>query len=219
MRYETIIIEPLRDMLVAVTSFVPTLLIGLGVLVIGCIAVRLLHKVVGDLFNRIGLDKLADIVGLTDLMKNGGVKYKPSELLARGLHLALMVSVVIMTIRAFGLTVASEIIDSVFAYVPHLVSGAFILIVGMLVAKILSGFVYFTAKATDMPIPETIAKLTKWAVMLFISIKYLTEVGFFGLFTDVHFTHLVSGIIFAVALAFGLAGKDIASKYLDVFKK
>ena len=40
---------------------------------------------------------------------------------------------------------------------------------------------------------------------------------FFSLLEGTHHTIFIGGVVFALALAFGLAGRDIAAHYLDVF--
>jgi len=87
------------------------------------------------------------------------------------------------------------------------------------VAKVISSLVYVTAKNTDMPIPDTLKEVTKIAIVAYVAIIYLKEIGFVALFSGAHYTIFIGGIVFAMALAFGLAGKDVASRYLDVLKK
>ena len=108
------------------------------------------------------------------------------------------------------------IIDKLLAYVPNVISGAVVLIFGMLLAKFIATIVYIAAKNTDMPIPATLARLSKFAIVIYVSIIYLKEIGFVDLFVGANYTIFLTGIVFALALAFGLAGKDIASKYLGV---
>ena len=94
-----------------------------------------------------------------------------------------------------------------------------VLIFGMLLAKFVATIVYVTAKSTDMPIPATLARLSKYAIVVFVTILYLKEIGFVDLFVGANYTIFMAGVIFSLALAFGLAGKDIASKYLGVLER
>lgn len=219
MRYETLILNPLREMFVGVVDFIPTLFMALAILIIGWVVSRMITKLFVQLLRAIKFDKLVGDLGLGNVLKTGGVKEKPSTLIGCITYWVLMVMVLMMTIKAFGVTIASDFLDKIFVYIPSVVIGALTLIVGMLVAKVISGVVYVTAKNTDMPIPETLRELTKFAIVAYVTIIYLTEIGFLALFTGAHYTIFMGGIVLALALAFGLAGRDVASKYLEFLKK
>jgi hypothetical protein len=130
-----------------------------------------------------------------------------------------MVMVLVMSVKTLGITAASDLIDKILAYIPSVISGAVALIIGMLVAKFVGTLVYITAKNTDMPSPAMLARLSKWAIVAYVSIIYLKEVGFVDLFVGAHYTIFIAGIVFALALAFGLAGKDVAGHYLHAIDK
>lgn len=217
MNYELLISEPLKEMLTRVTNFVPTLLIALGILFIGWVVARFLRKGLNYLFKIVHFDKFIDVIGLSAVLRNGGIKQKPGELVSCIIYSVFMVMVLILTIKALGLTFASDIIDSVLSYIPKVIAGVFVLIVGMLIAKVMSSIVYVVGKNTDMPIPDTLARLSKWAIVTYIAVNYLKEVGFFSLFGGDSVFSI--GIVFALALAFGLAGKDVVARYLDVLKR
>lgn len=219
MSYDTLILQPLRDMTVQVVSFIPTLLVAMGILFIGWIVARFIREGVTLMFKVIHFDKLADKTGIARFLRTGGLKHKPSELLGFLTYCVFMVMILILTVKSLGLTVASDLVDKILAYIPNVVSGAFVLIIGMYIARFVSVLVYIAAKNTDMPIPAVLARLSKLAIMVYVTIIYLKEIGLVDLFMGEHSTLFVGGIIFALSLAFGLAGRDIAAKYLDVFKR
>jgi hypothetical protein len=61
--------------------------------------------------------------------------------------------------------------------------------------------------------------LSKLAIVVYVSIIYLKEIGFVALFSGATYSVFMTGIVFALALAFGLAGKDVAAKYLTLLKR
>lgn len=218
MTFETLIFTPFREMLVKVGSFIPTLLISFGILIIGWVFALLVRKGITHLLRTIEFDKVSDKMGATKFLKTGGIRREPSDAVGCVVYCLLMIMVMIITVKALGIAFAGELIDSLLAYVPHVISGTVVLIIGMYLARFVSLLVYIAAKNTDMPIPSTLARLTKIAIVAYVGIVYLTEVGFVTLFTGAHYTIFMGGIVFALALSFGLAGKDVASHYLEVFK-
>jgi len=219
MNYDMLIIDPLREMLIRVWGFVPKLVVPLGILIFGYLVVKMLTKALHSLFHAVNFDKGADRIGTGDTLKKGGIKHKPSELLTNLVYWIGMIMVLIMTVKAIGLTMVSDLLDKVLAYIPDVISGVLVLVFGMLVAKVVSGIVHTVASVTDIPHPDVLSRLTKYAVVLFAAIVFIREIGYGGIFEGTHGTIVFGGFVLTLALAFGLAGKDVAAKYLDVFKK
>ena len=217
MRYDILVIDPIKEMIGRVANFITTLLIALGILIIGWYAAKLIRHFTTLVLHKVGFDTLSDKVGLTKFLKVGGIKRTPSDLTGCITYWVLMVMVLITTVKSFGLVAVADLIDKVLGYIPSVFTGVLVLIVGMLIARMVSVLVYVTAKNTDMPSALTISRLTKIAIMAYVGIIFLREVGFMSLFADTNLTIVTAGFVFALALAFGLAGKDIATKYLDVF--
>lgn len=216
MRYETLILTPINEMMGQVTGFIPTLLTTLGILIIGTLIAVFVTRLFSELFKMIALDKLTDTLRISHILKNGG-KHKLSDVLTHTIGWILMVTVLIMTVRAYGLT-GIDLFGGVLAYIPNVVSGALVLVIGLLLARIVSGLVHFAAATTGMPRPELAARLSKYAIVIYVTIAYLKEIGFVSLFGE-HYPTLMTGIIFAISLAFGLAGKDLVVRFLDSLKE
>lgn len=219
MELNTLIIDPLRDMVLKVCSFIPTLLVALGILIIGTLASGLMRKFIVHTLKLVEFDKITDKLGVAKFLHRGGLRGKPSESVGCVAHCLLMIMVLILTVKALGFALTSEVIDKMLAYVPHVVTGALVLIIGMYLARFVSVLVYIAAKNTDTPMPAGLARLSKMTIMVYVGIMYLREIGFVSLFEGTNYTIFMSGIVFALALAFGLAGKDVAGKYLDVLKR
>ena len=219
MKFDTLVLDPLKDMMGRMESFIPALITALVILIVGSLVAHLIHKLLTKLLKVIPFDKLVSKLGLTSILKNGGIDHKPSDLVGLLVYIVMMFVVAVMTIKAFGYSIAGDLIDKLIAYIPSVISGVVVLIVGMLLARFVSALVYIGAKNTDMPAPAALSRLTKLAIMIYVTIIFLKEVGLVFLFEGVNYTIFVGGIVFALAIAFGLAGKDVASHYLDVFDR
>ncbi|OGX37634.1 MAG: hypothetical protein A3G91_04435 [Omnitrophica WOR_2 bacterium RIFCSPLOWO2_12_FULL_50_9] len=216
MKYDAILLEPLRDMMLRVAHFIPTLLLALAILIVGYVFAHAFERLLMRLLKILEFDKVAEKMGIAHVLKNGGVKERPSELIGRLTYLVLIITVLIMIVKTFGLTAVSGLLDAVLGFIPSVIGGILVLTIGMLIAQVVSSMVYVVAKNTDMPLPDAVSRLCKYAIMVFVTIMFLKEIGFVSLFEGSHYTIFVGGMVFAIALAFGLAGKDIAARYLDV---
>jgi len=216
MKIDTLVIQPFGEMATMVMQFIPSFLTALVILITGAFVVSMIKKVTYEGLKAIKFDKVTYKIGITKALQTGGVKYGPCMLISTLIYAVLMVMVLIMTVKALGIPVGNEIIHKLTTFIPSVVTGVLILVIGMLIAKLVAGLVYIVARNTDMPSPGALSKITKLSILVYVTIIFLKEIGFVGLFTGAHYTIFLTGIVMALALAFGLAGRTVAGKYLDV---
>ncbi len=104
-------------------------------------------------------------------------------------------------------------------YVPTVITGVLILMVGMFLAHIVSVFVRVVAANTDMPKPDMLATFTKWSVMLMAIMAFVDKIGLGYLFTGTPLILMIAALALALGLSFGLGGRDHAAHYLDKLLK
>jgi hypothetical protein len=71
----------------------------------------------------------------------------------------------------------------------------------------------------NLPKPEILAGISRWAIIIFAVTIALEQLGIAPLLVSATFNIILGGIVLALALAFGLGGKDAAAKYLEELKK
>ena len=208
-------IIPLREMLSTVLSFVPTVVSVFIILFLGYMLTKLLHGVLAHLFKMMRLDKMMDKLELSKLFHVGKVKYSASHLLIALLGLIVTFMFVIVAMRIVGLDSLSELMGDIIAYVAPVVTAVFILVVGMVVAKIASLLVHAVVAIFGLPNPKLHERISRWAILLYAIKLSLVELGFGYLFTGSVFHIWFSGLVLALALAFGLGGKEAAARMLN----
>jgi hypothetical protein len=85
----------------------------------------------------------------------------------------------------------------------------------MFLASFVSGIVQTVAANAKLPKPDILAGISRWAIIIFAVTIALAQLGIAALFVTTTFNIILGGIVLALALAFGLGGKDAAARYLD----
>jgi hypothetical protein len=214
MNYHTLIVAPFLEAMDLVLGFIPTLVVGLAILIIGYLLSKVMRDIVHGLLKTIKLDDIIGQTGLKDALGNGGVKLKPSDFLSSLVYYVLLLTVLLVTVKAFGLESVYHLLYKMLAYIPHVVSGLVALVLGMYLAKFVSGFIYMVAQNTGMPSPDTLSDLSRYAVLIFAFVIFIEEVGLGALLVGTTFHILFGAVCLALALNYGLGGKDLASKFL-----
>ncbi len=216
---DTFILSSVRDMVTTVTSYIPTFLTVISVLVLGWVTARVVSKIVARLLREIYFDTLCQHLGLAGILRKGGIKSSFSDVIGCLVYWVMMITVLATSIKVFGLPLVDDMLNRLFSYVPSVISAVFVLIFGMILGNFISSLVRIVASNTDIPRPDIMGMLTKYAIVLFAVTIFLHEIGLGGLVTGANLSTVFTSICLALALAFGLGGRDTAAKYIDRLKR
>ena len=218
-QWENLIFEPVREMFTRMVGYLPTLLGALIILIVGWIIAKLIRNIVNRLLKLISFDKLSDKAGISEVLRKGGLKTTAGEVLSNLVYWLVIIMVLIMVVNALGMPQASGVLESLFAYIPNVIGAIFVLIIGMFLANFVSGIVRTAAGNANLPKPDIFAGISRWAIIIFAATISLRELGIAPLLVTTTFNILFGGVCLALALAFGLGGKDAAAKYLEQLQK
>jgi hypothetical protein len=219
MEWRTLIVSPLEQMLSKITGFIPTLIGALLILIVGWVVAKIIKKVVYRLLRVIQFDKIADKAGISNVLIKGGIKLTVTQMMSVLAYWLVMIMVLVMVVNALGLAVASQLLEGLLDYIPNVIAALFVLVLGLCIANFISGIVHTAASNANLPRPQMLGGISRWAIIIFAGTVSLRELGIAPELVISIFSILFGGICLALALAFGLGGKDIAAKYLEELKK
>src|SRR5262249_1909623 len=100
------------------------------------------------------------------------------------------------------------------AFLPPLFAALLILLAGWLLANFLSRTILIAAVNARLPEARLLARAAHWAIVLFTVATALTHLGIGKEMVLVAFGITFGGLVFALALAFGLGGRHLAAQLL-----
>ena len=214
-----LIVDPVREMLTRIMAYLPVLLGALVILIVGWIVAKAIRRVVDWLLKTVRFDMMADKAGISEVLRKGNLKTTAREVVSGLVYWLIMIMVLVMVVNALGLPKASDILASLFAYVPKVIAALFVLVVAMFLASFVSGIVRIAAGNANLPKPDILAGISRWAIIIFAATIALAQLGIAPLLVTATFNIILGGVCLALALAFGLGGKDAAARYLEELKK
>jgi hypothetical protein len=215
LEWDNLIVEPVREMLTRIMGYLPTLLGALLILVVGWVVAKTLRRIVGRVLTATHFDKLAEKAGITEILNKGGLKTSAVEVLSSLVYWLAIIMVLVMVVNALGLPQASNVLEKLFGYIPSVIAALFVLVVGMFLANFVSGIVRTAAGNAYLPKPEMFAAVSRWAIIIFAATISLRELGIGTLLVTTTFNIILGGVCLALALAFGLGGRDAAARYIE----
>jgi len=219
LEWENLIADPVRQMLARILGYLPVLLGALVILIAGWIVAKAIKRMLDWLLKTIRFDTLADKAGISAILRKGDLKISAREVVSSLVYWLIMIMVLVMTVDALGLPKASDVLATLFAYVPNVIAALLVLVVAMFLASFVSGIVHTAAGNANLPRPEIFAGVSRWAIIIFAVTISLGELGIATLLVTTTFNIILGGVCLALSLAFGLGGKDAAARYLEELRQ
>jgi len=219
MNWQNVVVEPTKEMLTRIANFIPTLIGALVILIAGWIIAKIIKWLVNRILVLIRFDVIVEKAGVSNILSKGDIKFTARQMISGLAYWLVMIMVLVMVVNALGLTVASQLLEGLFAYIPKVIAAIFVLVLGMFLGNIVSGIIRTTASNANLPKPQMLGNISQVAIVIFAVSIASVQLGIAPTLVTSTLNILLGGIILALALAFGFGGKDIAAKYLEDLRK
>jgi hypothetical protein len=197
------------------TAFGPNVLAMLVILAAGLLVAGSLHLVLKLALPRLGFDRFAQRLGLDLVLRKGGIARPASAAVAVVLAWAVLATFVLLAIGALNLEFAMDLVSRTFTYMPQVLIAVGLLLLGGLVSAFLRRSVLIAAVNAGLPSARLLAAGVHTALMVLFVAMALEHLGVGRQVILTSFTILFGGVVLALSLAFGLAGRDLAREFLE----
>ena len=213
------ILQPTTTSLTQVSAYLPKLGILLLILVIGALVAVGVVALVAAILKFIRLEKGAKKINVPEILKKGGIGISLGELITEIIFFIIIIATLITALEFYGVG-TGVLMSSILAYVPQVISAVFILILGILVAILISGIIKLVGGNVKIAQSDTLGNVAKYAIIIFSTVIALKELGLGIILTDKSKDIIFAGVVLSLALGFGLGLKGKAEDFLGkIFKK
>jgi hypothetical protein len=195
-------------------AILPGFLVLFTLLLAGLACAWLVRLVLSRGAHAIGFDRLMERWGVGPSLRRSGLLRPASELLGVVAFWAVFLVFASAGVDAITPAGGGSATVLLLAFLPHFFAAVLIIVVGWLVANFLSRSILIAAVNARVPEARLLARAAHWAVLLFAVATALTQLGIGKEMVLVAFGITFGGLVFALALAFGLGGREIAADVL-----
>ena len=198
---------PSISMLNKIFDYVPSIIVTILIIVIGNVIAKFAGQIVTRLIDAGGLDdKLAKLLGTT--RRN----FSLSRTVGTIVHVIILIFFIVQSFGVLHLEVLNNIGNSVIGYMPSVLSALIILAVCYFAANV-------AEKAVTKASSPTLAKIVYFGVWVIGIFMTLNQLGIARSLVETAFMAIIGAFAIAVAVAFGVGGKDFAARALDRLEK
>ena len=200
--------RPATDMLGKMLAAVPNIVAAALILAITYYVAKLAAELLGRLLNGIGFDTLPEKLGLASIFAGG---MQPSRLVSA---LVLFFAMLFATVEAANRLGFSQVRDVVTLFIKFggsVVLGGTILTIGFWLANI----VHNAILRADTTHSESLAGIARVAMLGLVIAMGLRAMGIADDIVDLAFLLTFGAVAVAVALSFGLGGREAAGRQME----
>lgn len=209
------ILDSLRETWWQIQLFLPRLLGAIGFLILGWLVAKLARRIVIRVLRWIRLETAAERAGIEDFLLRGGVRFTTVTLIGQVVYWLLLLIVVLAAFSILGLAMSAALVEDVAGYLPNVLVALIIVVFGSLLARFVGGAVRTWLNNVGVQGALAISVLAQGAMLVFVGTLALEQLKIGGQVLVSAFQLAFGGLCLALALAFGLGGRDWAAGILD----
>ncbi|OGH12003.1 MAG: hypothetical protein A2857_05140 [Candidatus Levybacteria bacterium RIFCSPHIGHO2_01_FULL_36_15] len=196
---------------VSVIDFIPRLVSGLIVLLLGLIIASFLKQILLELFKLIKLDGVLKRYGVPESAE--GISW--ASILAELAKWFVIILFLVPAVDAWGLGRFVDVLNGLIMYLPNVFVAVLLLLVGFVIARLVNDLLLASIHGVSRDVAKTIATVGRWSVMVFVVLVVLNQLGIASDLIRILFAGFVAMLALAGGLAFGLGGRDAAKEVLN----
>lgn len=194
--------EPAIRMLDIIFGFIPNILVGLVIIIVGSMLAKLSGNIVENLIASAGLD-----AKLTKLMDNRNSSFVLSKVIGKTVHVVMVIFFIVESFGVLHLQVLNNIGSAVIAYMPYVLAAVLIMAACFVGNEIVQ-------KALQKNGHMAYALLCKCAIYVLGGFMVFNELGIASEIVNTAFILIIAALAIAFAIAFGVGGRDFAGRTL-----
>jgi flagellar biosynthesis protein FliQ len=210
-----IMLEPVRAFLLQIAGFLPKLALALGVLIAGWLLAKFAMFAIVKGLRAINFNVLTERAGLDGFLHQGGIETDTTGILGLLIYWLVILAALIIGFNSMGLTYITGLLGQVVLFVPKVIVALLILAFGAYFARFVGNAVITYCRNISIQDAEVLGKLAQYGIMTFVVLIALDQVNVGGDIVRQSFLIILAGVVFALALAFGLGGKAAAAELID----
>ena len=204
--------RPASDMLNQILAAIPQIFGAAVVIFVAYLIARLVSELVSRLLAGIGFDKVLHRIGFRTAADGEITEGRsPSELVGYIVLIAVMLAATIEALEILSFDRLAGIVTTFTVFAGNVLLGVVILAVGFYLASLAAGAV----RSSSLRGADLMASLAQAAIVILATAMALRQAGLAEDIINLAFGILLGAVGVAIALAFGLGGRDLAARQLE----
>ncbi len=198
-----------------IAVFLPNLLFAIAVILIGWVICNVIKRVVVRLLKLCQFDTLAERAGIKQILDRGGIRQSTSEIVGLLVFWFLFLIAIVTTLETLNLSGATDTLHTIYLYIPKIVAALVTLILGLYFANFLESVTRTSCANAGLEQAASLGRAAYVGTAIFVVAGIFEILDIASEIVIWAFILVFGAVCVALALAFGLGGRDVAGRYLE----
>ncbi|MEY2801580.1 MAG: hypothetical protein RL513_1165 [Pseudomonadota bacterium] len=209
------IMTSLSQAMAMLFSAIPKILGFVVILLVGWLLASLVERGVAALLRTIHFNDLSERSGFADFVRKMGADTDSSGMIGSITKWFIRLIALVVAFDALGLPAVSDVLRQLLLWLPNAVVALVVLVIGGLAARALGNLVRGAAAEGGLGNPQFLSKVASTLVWAFAIVVAVNQIGIATELVNTLFMAVVGAVALALALAFGLGGRETASRIVQ----
>lgn len=208
-------LEPARAFFVQIGVFLPRLLVAIVIVIGGWLLAKAARFAATKALRAVNFNVLTERAGLDGFLRQGGVEADTTEVFGMLVYWLVILAALLVAFNGLGLTYITDLLQRVVWFVPNVFVALLVLAFGSYFARFVGETVRTYCRNIKLPEAALLGKLAQYPIMIFVVLIALDQIRIGGDIIRQSFLVILTGVVFALALAFGLGGREWAAERIE----
>ncbi|PIP87121.1 hypothetical protein COW81_01735 [Candidatus Campbellbacteria bacterium CG22_combo_CG10-13_8_21_14_all_36_13] len=209
-----------QDLWLGVVDFIPNFVVALIIFILGWVIGSVLGKAVAQIVGSLKLDNALRSAGFENTISRAGFKLNSGAFLGVLVKWFVIIVFLVASLDVLGLSQVNAFLQQVvLLFLPNVIVAVLIMLVAVVIADAMENMVIGSAKAAHVKSANFLGTLTRWAIWVFAALAALSQLGVATAFIQTLFTGVIIALALAFGLSFGIGGQKAAADYIEKLKK
>lgn len=210
-----VLLEPLRALLQQVGTFVPRLALAVVIVVAGWALAKAVRLAVVKTLRAFNFHVLSERSGVDAFLQQGGSTKDTGDLVGMIAYALVLLAALMVAFSGLELAPVTDLLGRVLLFVPRLLVALLIVVLGSYFARIVAQSVAGHWRDAGLGDADLVGRLAQYAVLVFVVLLAVDHLDVGGGLIQQTFLILLAGVVVALALAFGLGGRERAARLIE----
>jgi hypothetical protein len=181
----------------------------------GWLSAKVVRFAVERSLRAINFNVLSERAGMDGFLQQGGISTDTTGIFGLIASWVVILSALIIAFNGLGLTYITDLLRQVVLFVPHVIVALLILAFGAYFARFIGTTVTTYCRNVGIQDADVLGKIAQYAIIAFVALIALDQMSVGGEIVRTSFLIILAGVVFGLALAFGLGGRRWAAAMLE----
>jgi hypothetical protein len=210
-----LLLDTTREFFRQIAALLPRLVLAFAVIIVGWLLAKIIRFAIERGLRAVNFGVLTQRAGTDHFLQSAGLRGDTTTLFGLVGYWMVLIAALMVAFSGLGLTYMTDLLQRVELFGPKVLVAGVVMVLGSYFARFVGQAVDRFCRDAQVADADMFGRIARYLIMAFVIMVALSEIEVGGDIVQRAFLIILAGIVLALALAFGIGGKDWAAALLE----